>query len=68
MTPLTDLLKVLSQLHQNKTIQMFKTILINKTYYFFYRLQTMRQCNVIKQNWLKQVPARFLTKLYLQRQ
>jgi len=33
MTPLTDLLKMLSQLHQKKTNQMFKTILMNKTNY-----------------------------------
>jgi len=50
MTPLTDLLKVHSQLHQNKTNQMFKKhFLMNKTNYFIYMLQTMRQCNIMEQ-------------------
>ena len=49
MTPLTDLLKMLSQLHQKKTNQMFKTILMNKINYFIYMLQTMKQCNIVEQ-------------------
>ena len=44
MTPLTDIYeRCLVSYTQKITNQMVKTVLMNRTNYFIYRLQTMRQ-------------------------